>query len=86
MRIEFAIINSMSTHFEDIQREVKSLSANEKAALARFLIEELDQSVDDDAQRLWVEEAERRYEAYQRGEIEARSGDDVMRTARDRLK
>ena len=76
----------MSTHFEDIQREVKSLSANEKAALARFLIQELDQSVDDDAQRLWVEEAERRYTAYQKGELEARLGDDVMRTARERLK
>ena len=86
MRIEFDIINSMSTHFEDIQREVKSLSANEKAALARFLIQELDQSVDDDAQRLWVEESERRYAAYQKGELEARSGDDVMRTAPDRLK
>ena len=86
MRIEFAIIKAMSTHFEDIQREVKALSANEKAALARFLIEELDQSVDDDAQRLWIAEAERRYEAYQKGELEARPGDDVMRTARERLK
>ena len=76
----------MSTHFEDIQREVKTLSANEKAELARFLIKELDQSVDDDAQRLWIVEAERRYEAYQRGDLEARSGDDVMRAARERLK
>lgn len=43
-------------------------------------------TVDADAEQLWVDEAQRRYDAYQKGELEARLGDDVMARARNRLK
>jgi putative addiction module component (TIGR02574 family) len=76
----------MSAQFEEIQRQVKLLPAKEKAALAHALIGELDESTDSVAEQLWLEEAQRRYEAYQRGELKARSGDDVMSAARERLK
>ncbi len=76
----------MSTQFEDIQRQVKTLPPNEKAALARLLIEELDQSVDGDVEQLWIDEAQRRYDSYLRGEIKAHEGDEVMSRARERLK
>jgi putative addiction module component (TIGR02574 family) len=76
----------MSTHFEDIEREARSLPLKEKAALARLLIEELDSSVDADAEQLWIEEAQRRYDAYQKGELKALPGDDVMNRARNRIK
>ena len=36
-------------------------------------------------ERLWIEEAKRRLNAYRRGEIEAVCGDEVMRRARNRL-
>lgn len=36
-------------------------------------------------ERLWIEEAERRLDAYRRGDIKAVSGDEVMRLARNRL-
>jgi len=36
-------------------------------------------------ERLWIEEAERRLDAYRRGDIEAVSGDEVMKRARYRL-
>jgi Putative addiction module component len=75
----------MSTQFEEIQRQITNLLPNEKAALARQLIEELDQIDDGDVERLWLNEARRRYEAYRNGEIEAHPGDDVMRRARARL-
>ncbi|MCU1263983.1 MAG: hypothetical protein JWM21_301 [Acidobacteria bacterium] len=58
----------------------------EKAALARLLIEELDQSVDADVEQLWIDEARRRYDSYLRGELKALPGDDVMARARDRIK
>jgi hypothetical protein len=48
-------------------------------------IEELDESVDADAEQLWIEEAQRRYDAYLKGELEAREGDDVMNRARSRV-
>ena len=75
----------MSTQFEEIQRQVTNLSSNEKAVLARQLIEELDETTDPDVEQLWVVEAQRRYESYLNGEIEASTGDEVMNRARARL-
>ncbi len=76
----------MSSNLEDIQRQISSLPAAEKAALAHALIAELDQSTDADAEQLWLDEARRRYDAYRQGELEARNGEEVMRAARERLK
>ena len=75
----------MSTHFEEMEKQARALSTEEKAELARILIEQLDTAVDREAERLWLEEAEQRYGAFIRGEIEARPGDQVMQKARDRL-
>ena len=75
----------MSRHFEEMEKQARALSPEEKAELARILIEELDTAVDQEAEHLWLEEAERRYDTFIRGEIEARPGDEVMQRARDRL-
>ena len=75
----------MSTQFEEIQKQITSLLPNEKAALARQLIEELDQTDDGDVEQICMDEARRRYEAYLKGEIESHPGDEVMRRARARL-
>jgi putative addiction module component (TIGR02574 family) len=76
----------MSTQFDEIERQARLLPLNEKATLARVLIEELDTSVDPNAEQLWIAEAQRRYDAYLKGELEAIPGDDVMKRARNRLK
>ena len=76
----------MSTHFEDIEREARSLRLKEKAALARLLIEELDSSVDAGAEQLWIAEAQRRHDAYLKGELKALPGEDVMSRARNALR
>lgn len=76
----------MSTHFDELERQARALPLKEKAALARLLIDELDTSVDPDAERLWINEAQRRYEAFLGGELEALPGDDVMNRVRGRLK
>lgn len=81
----FAIIANMSAQFDDIERQARLLPLKEKAALARVLIEELDASVDPDAERLWIDEAQRRYDAYLKGELEALPGDEVMARARNRI-
>jgi len=57
--------------------QARALPVKEKAALARLLIEELDMTVDDDADQLWIHEAQRRYDAYEKGELEARPGDEA---------
>lgn len=76
----------MSTHFDDIEKQARLLPLKQKAALARLLIEELDASVDADAEQLWIDEAQRRYDAYLKGELEALPGEDVMARARNRIK
>ena len=80
------MISRMSTHFDDIARQARALPLKQKAALARLLIEELDLTVDADADQLWIDEVQRRYDAYRKGEIEALPGEEVMNRVRDRLK
>lgn len=75
----------MGMAFDELEKHARALSFQEKATLARILIEELDTTIDPDADRLWLEEAQRRYDSFLRGDIEARSGDDVMQRARNRL-
>jgi len=76
----------MSVSFDDIEKQASALPAQQKAALARLLIKQLDPSADGDVERLWIEEAQRRYDAYRRGELKAQPGDEVMNRARARLK
>ena len=54
---------NMSAHFDDIEKQARSLPLKEKAALARVLIEEPDASVDEDVEHLWIEEVRRRHDA-----------------------
>lgn len=76
----------MATNFADLEKEALALSSREKATLARALIEALDSAVDAGAEKLWIEEAQRRYQAYKSGELEAASGEEAMQRARQRLK
>lgn len=76
----------MSALLEELKKQTRLLTAEEKATLARILIEELDASTDSNVEQLWVAESQRRYQAYLRGEIKAYPGDEVMTRARNRLK
>jgi hypothetical protein len=53
------ILPAMSMAFEELEKHARSLSIEEKATLARMLIQELDAAVDPDAEQLWLEEAQR---------------------------
>lgn len=76
----------MSSQFDDLQKRARALTQKEKAALARMLIEDLDAVNDHEVEQLWLEEAQRRYDQYLRGEIEAVPVEEVMARARKRLK
>ena len=73
----------MATDIDRLEKEIHSLSMKEKAYLIRSLIEDLD---DKASEKLWVEEVERRYEAYQEGKIKVVPGDEAMRRAHLRIK
>jgi putative addiction module component (TIGR02574 family) len=76
----------MSTLFDQLEKQTRMLTPQEKASLARILIEELDPSSDSDVEQLWTAESQRRYDAYLKGELKSISGDQVMWRARSRLK
>ena len=82
---DWAIIPLMSALLEELTKKSRLLTAQEKATLARILIEGLDASADRNVEQLWVAESQRRYQAYIRGEIEAYPGDEVMTRVRKRL-
>lgn len=79
-------MSNMRMAFEELEKHARALTVEQKAALARILIEELDTTVDPNAEQLWLEEAQHRYDAFLRGEIEPLAGDEVMQRARDRLR
>ena len=56
----------MSTRFEDVEKQARMLTPQEKASLARILIEELDATSDVEVEQLWIKESQDRYEAYLR--------------------
>ena len=76
----------MSSQFDELTKRIRALPARERVELVRVLIDDLDPGKDPDVEKLWLEEAERRYAQYLRGEVEAIPGDEVMAEARKRLK
>ena len=76
----------MSSQFDELTKRIRALPARERVELVRTLIDDLDPGKDPDVEKLWLEEAERRYAQYLRGEVEAIPGDEVMAEARKRLK
>ena len=75
----------MSANFKELEKEVRALGTREKAALARTLIEDLDETLDQGAEQLWIEEAQRRYQAYHAGALGSVPGEEAMQRARQRL-
>ena len=76
----------MSSQFDDLEKQARALSREEKAALARVLIDELDPVNEPGVEELWLEEARRRYDAYRAGGIQSTPGGEAMARARDRLR
>ena len=67
-------------------KEALRLSSHERALLAEHLIGSLETDTDPDAERHWIEEAERRYAEYKAGRVKAIAADQVFRDARAKLK
>jgi putative addiction module component (TIGR02574 family) len=76
----------MAKTIEDIENEIRSLSADDRMHLLRDLIADLDGSMDEDVEKAWIEEAERRYKELKEGEVELIPAEEVFSKARARLK
>ncbi|MEW6173535.1 MAG: addiction module protein [Bacillota bacterium] len=76
----------MLSKLKEIEEEALRLAPNERALLAERLISSLDDEEDPEAERLWIEEAERRYIAYKEGRVKAKPAELVFKEARSKLK
>ena len=70
---------------KELETEALRLNPASRARLAKKLLNSLDALSEAEVERLWVEEAERRNDQIERGVVEARRAEDVIRDARARL-
>ena len=75
----------MSSSTRNIDEQVAGLSQKERARLALKLIESLDPGTDEDAEQLWLDEAERRLAEYDAGRTESRPVDEVISEIKSKL-
>ena len=70
----------------ELESQALRLSRRERARLAQRLISSLDQEADAEAERLWLEEAERRLADLKSGKVAAIPAERVIRKVRSALR
>lgn len=66
---------------EEVLRTALSLSVQDRASLAEKLLASLDELSEEEAERLWTDEAERRLREYRAGRAKGVSADQVSQKA-----
>ncbi len=69
-----------------LKEKVLKLPLKERAILAEHLIRSIENINDSENECLWVKEAERRYQAYKKGNIKSRPAEEVLKSALKRIK
>ena len=76
----------MSRDIAKIDKEASGLPRQDRALLIERLLATLDQGEEIDAEEMWLDEAERRYQDYRAGRIGAKPAEQVFEEARKRMK
>lgn len=76
----------MSVKLKDVENQVAQLTEDDRIRLVEQLIRSLDSGEDVDAEKAWLNEAERRYQEYRAGKLTSRSADAVFEDALSNLK
>ena len=71
---------------EDIERDIRALSGEEKCELLRVLIAELDAPADPDVEKAWLETSQRRYRELVEGKVNGIPGPLVFERLQSRLR
>ena len=67
---------------KEIEAEIKNLDLKDRATLAKWIIESLDDLSEAEVETLWAEEAERRLDELEQGLVTEIPADEVLRRAR----
>ncbi|PIP47247.1 MAG: addiction module antitoxin RelB [Deltaproteobacteria bacterium CG23_combo_of_CG06-09_8_20_14_all_51_20] len=76
----------MPTRLEEFAKQTQLLSLQERSALIDHLISRLDEFDENECERLWLDEATRRYQEYKAGKMSSRSAEEVFQDARVKLR
>ena len=76
----------MPSNVEEIEAKIRTLSPEDKAELLRSLIGDLDGSADVGVERMWLEEAQRRYREIEEGKVKPVPAERVFHNLRSCLK
>ena len=72
----------MSDALKELEKKAKSLTPDERAQLAEFLLESIQEPPVAEIEAAWDREIEERAAAYDRGELQTISAEDVFAEAR----
>lgn len=75
----------MAPSLSEVEKQARQLPLQERAALIDHLISSLDELDEKECERLWLDEAKRRYQAYQAGTISSRTSGEVFKDVRTKL-
>lgn len=67
---------------KELEAEIKKPDLKDRAALAKWIVESLDELSEVEIEALWVEEAEHRLDDMERGLVTEMSAEEVLRRAR----
>ena len=71
-------ISSMNRSLEELASEALQLSVESRAALAKRLLDSLDDLAPEEYERMWVEEASRRYQQLKSGTATSVASEEVF--------
>ena len=74
------------SNLAEILKNAMSLDVRDRATLAERLLASLDELTEDEAERLWAEESQRRLEQYRAGRAKAVSAEEVHKNAKNLLR
>ena len=76
----------MANPVRELESRALKLPRSARARLAQRLISSLDQEVDADTEKLWLQEAERRLQEIKSGKVSGIPAEKVIRKARSTLR
>ncbi len=75
----------MAANLKELEDQIAALSSDDRARLIADLIRSLDSGTDEDAEAIWLEVAEQRYQEYRAGKLSSKSADLVFEEAQSKL-
>jgi len=71
---------------KELEAEIRKLDLKDRAALAKLIVESLDELSESEIEALWVEEAERRLDELEQGLVAEIPAEEALRRARAAIK